>query len=420
VSAGAAPLHPGDGPSPAVTRAAITAVAVLTAINFFNYIDRFIVTALLPDIQAELSLSNTAAGALGTAFIFVYALTSPLFGWAGDRGRRTRWMGVGVAIWSLATGLAGVARSFGALFAARATVGVGEAAYGTITPALLSDYVPPNRRGGVMAIFSAAIPVGSALGYVLGGVLGAHFGWRSAFFAVGFPGLLLALAVYFMPEPERGRFDQPGERVLVPLREAYRELWRSRVYVWTVIGYIAYTFAIGGLAFWMPSYIRLARGLPQEQGMLLFGGITVVTGFVGTLVGGYLGDRLQDRTPNGYVLLSVVSMAIGAAASFGALLARDTTVFIVLLTVGELFIFANTGPVNALIVNTVRPGVRATASATSILLIHLLGDAISPALLGAIADSSSLERAMLVIPAVFVLAGVFWLGSWRRAETEGL
>jgi len=415
VSAGAAPLHPGDGPTPGVTRAAVAAVAALTAINFFNYIDRFIVTALLPDIQAELSLSNTAAGALGTAFIFVYALTSPLFGWAGDRGRRTRWMGVGVAIWSVATGLAGVARSFGALFAARATVGVGEAAYGTITPALLSDYVPPNRRGGVMAIFSAAIPVGSALGYVLGGVLGARFGWRSAFFAVGFPGLLLAVAVYFMPEPERGRFDQASERVLVPLREAYRELWGSRVYVWTVVGYIAYTFAIGGLAFWMPSYIRLARGLPQEEGMLLFGGITVVTGFVGTLVGGYVGDRLQDRSPNGYVLLSVVSMAIGAAASLAALLARDTTVFIVLLAVGELFIFANTGPVNALIVNTVRPGVRATASATAILLIHLLGDALSPALLGAIADSSSLERAMLVIPAVFVLAGVFWLGSWRRA-----
>lgn len=414
MSAGAAPMRPGGAPTPGVTRAAVTAVAVLTAINFFNYIDRFIVTALLPDIQAELSLSNTAAGALGTAFIFVYALTSPLFGWAGDRGRRTRWMAVGVAVWSLATGLAGVARSFGALFAARATVGVGEAAYGTITPALLSDYVPQNRRGGVMAVFSAAIPVGSALGYVLGGVLGARFGWRSAFFAVGFPGLLLALAVYFMREPERGRFDPPGERALVPLREAYRELWRSRVYVWTVIGYIAYTFAIGGLAFWMPSYIRLARGLPQEDGMLLFGGITVVTGFVGTLVGGYVGDKLQDRTPNGYVLLSVVSMALGASASFAALLARDTTVFIVLLTVGELFIFANTGPVNALIVNTVPPGVRATASATAILLIHLLGDAISPALLGALADSSSLANAMLIIPAVFLLAGVFWLGSWQR------
>jgi len=413
----AAPQPPAAVPAPRgdVTRAAVAAVAVLTGINFFNYIDRFIITALLPDIQAELSLSNTAAGTLGTAFILVYAVTSPLFGWGGDRGRRTRWMGIGVAIWSLATALAGVARSFGALFAARATVGVGEAAYGTISPAILSDYVPPNRRGGVMAIFSAAIPVGSALGYVLGGVLGARFGWRSAFFAVGAPGLVLSLAVYFMLEPERGRFDPPGERVLVPLREAYRELWESRVYVWTVVGYVAYTFAIGGLAFWMPSYIRLARGLPQEQGMLLFGGITVVTGFVGTLVGGYVGDRLQDRTPNGYVLLSVVSMVIGAAASLAALLVRDTTLFIVLLTVGELFIFANTGPVNALIVNTVRPGVRATASATAILLIHVLGDAISPALLGSIADHASLARAMLVIPGVFMLAGVFWLGSWRRA-----
>ena len=344
--------------TPSVNRTATAAIAVLTLVNLFNYIDRFIIAALFPEIERELHLSHFQSGLIATAFILVYALTSPLFGWGGDRGIRTRWIAAGVAIWSVATGLAGFARSFVTMFAARATVGIGEAAYGTISPALLSDYVPKNRRGGVMAIFFLAIPVGSALGYVLGGILGARFGWRASFFAVGFPGVLLALALLFLREPERGRFDDPSERGIVPLGQAYLELARNRVYLWTVVGYIAYTFVIGGLANWMPSYIRLERGLPQEQGMLVFGGITVVTGLLGTLIGGAIGDRLQARTTNGYALLSVVSMVCGSGLAFAALLAETQTWFLILLAAGEFFLFANTGPVNALIVNTVRPGGR--------------------------------------------------------------
>jgi predicted MFS family arabinose efflux permease len=405
-------LDEGDGRR--LTRAALYAVAILTAINFVNYIDRFILAALLPDIEADLALSHAQAGLFGTAFTLVFAVASPVFGWGGDRGSRPRWMGLGVGLWSLATGLAGLARSFTGLFAARAAVGVGEAAYGTISYSLLADYVAPDRRGGVMAVFSAAIPVGSALGYMLGGALGARYGWRSAFFVVGFPGLLLALFVYLMRDPTRGRFDPVAERGQVLLREAYRALAHNRVYLATVAGYIAYTFAIGGLAIWMPSYLRAARGLPQEQGMLVFGGITVVTGFVGTLVGGWIGDRLQARGPNGYAWLSVIAMAVGSAFTLAALLAPGREAFLVLLTVAELFLFANTGPVNALIVNTVRPGIRATASGTAILLIHVLGDAVSPPLMGAVADRSSLATAMLVVPAVFLLAGVLWLGSWQR------
>lgn len=395
-------------------RATVVAVAILTLVNVLNYVDRFIATALFPEIQRDLGLSSAQAGMLQSAFIFVYAIASPLFGWGGDRGSRMRWMAAGAGLWSLATGLAGFARGFASLAGARALVGVGEAAYGTISPALLSDYVPEKRRGGLLAVFFLAIPVGSALGYVLGGVLGSRFGWRSAFFAVGFPGLLLALALLLLREPERGRFDPPQSRGRVSLADAYRELRASRVYVWTVVGYIAYTFAIGGLATWMPSYVRLVRGLEAEQGMLVFGGITVVTGLVGTLVGGAIGDKLQARTPNGYALLSVGAMVLGSGLSLAALLSDDLVLFFVLLTAAELCLFANTGPVNALIVSSVRPGVRATASATSILFIHVFGDGPSPPLLGLVADLTSLQTAMLTLPGIFLLAGLLWLGSYRR------
>ncbi len=399
--------------SPPLAKGAVFGVLVLTLVNLFNYIDRFILAALLPDIELELGLSHFQAGLLATAFILVYALASPLFGFVGDRGVRTRWLSLGVGLWSFATGLAGLARSFAALFVARAAVGIGEAAYGTIAPAMLADYVPPRHRGRAMAIFFLAIPVGSALGYILGGVGGTRLGWRATFLLVGLPGLLLALFLWRLREPVRGHFDDAATRGRVPLADAYRELVKNRVYVWTVLGYAAYTFAIGGLANWMPSYVRDERGCSAEQGMLIFGGITVVAGIIGTLVGGALGDKLQSRSANGYAWLSVGAMLVGSVLALLSLLAPDITAFWILLGLGELFLFANTGPVNALIVGVVRPGVRATASATAILVIHVLGDAISPPLIGKLADATSLGEAMLVVPVFFMLAGALWLKSRR-------
>ncbi len=402
-----------SAPSPRVTWAP---VIVLTLVNVFNYVDRSIISALLPEIQSELGLADKLAGLLATAFIIVYALTSPIFGWLGDRGVRKNWVALGVGLWSLATGLAGLARNFGSLFAARAAIGVGEASYGTLSPSLLADYVPRPRRGAVMAVFFAAIPVGTAMGYILGGVLGEALGWRRAFFMVGFPGLLLAAATLLFKEPTRGVHDEAMGEAKVPLLAAYKELLGNRLYVWTVAGYVAYTFAIGALAWWMPSYFMRERGFPPGSGMWLFGGITVVTGLVGTIVGGQLGDRWQARNPNGYVWLSVTAMTAGAALAFAAFLTPHQGAFLTLLGLSELFLFLNTGPVNALIVNSVRPAVRATAAGASIFAIHVLGDAISPFIIGAVADASGLHDAVLLLPAVFFLAGLLWLGSVQRAK----
>ena len=162
-------------------RRARYALAILTLINLFNYIDRWVVAAVVEPIKNSLGLSDTQLGIIGTGFIVVYALTSPVFGSLGDRRRRPPLIALGVAIWSLATGLAGFARGFWTLFIARSAVGVGEAAYGTIAPAILSDLFPIERRGRVFAVFFAAIPIGSAAGYVLGGWADHHFGWRAAF-----------------------------------------------------------------------------------------------------------------------------------------------------------------------------------------------------------------------------------------------
>jgi MFS family permease len=181
------------GKSGLTRRAAAYGLVVMTLLNFVNYIDRYVLPAVGPRVKESLQLTDAQFGFLGSAFLFAYMILAPVFGRLGDRGSRTRLMALGVGIWSLATAGGGIARSFWQMLAARSAVGIGEASYAAISPALISDYYPPQRRGRVFAIFYLAIPVGSAVGYLLGGFLEHQFGWRAAFMAVGLPGLLLAL-----------------------------------------------------------------------------------------------------------------------------------------------------------------------------------------------------------------------------------
>ncbi len=390
---------------------------VLTFINLFNYLDRWVVSALVESLKkSELHLSDFQAGSLTTGFIVVYMLTSPFFGALGDRRSRTRLIALGVAIWSLATALGGLAGSFIALFLARATVGIGEAAYGTIAPSLLADYYPKRQRGRIFSIFFAAIPIGSALGYVVGGLMDQHFGWRAAFYVAGLPGLLLALLVLGLPDPPRGGQDRaddpdadlygghPGQGNVA----VYRHLLRNRPYRLTVLGYAAYTFAIGGLAFWMPAFLERVRGVPKAEATVQFGAIVVVTGFVGTFGGGWLGDYLLKYSREAYLWVSGIATLAAAPFAFVALTVQSPAIYLGALIVTEVLMFASTGPINSAIVNYVSPTERATAIALSILGIHLLGDVPSPALIGAISDASSLGRAVLIVPIAVLLGGVIW------------
>jgi predicted MFS family arabinose efflux permease len=385
--------------------------------NLLNYIDRYLVTALLPEIQQDLRISDSQCGLLGTAFMVVYFLVSPIFGWLGDRVVRPRLLGLGVAVWSLATAAAGMVHGYRGLFMARAAVGIGEAAYGTIAPSLITDSFDRPAHGRRLALFYLATPTGSAIGYLLGGALGTRVGWRPAFLLVGLPGLLLAAVAFALRDPVRSAARPPSVPLGQAIRETYATLWRNGVYVGTVAGYTAYTFALGGLAFWVPTYMMRVRGYPQELGMRYFGGITVVTGIVGTLVGGWLGDRLLRITSKGYTWVSVIAMATGGSLCWAALHSVDNTQFIGLMAAAQLCLFLNTGPVNALIVGSVPQSMRGSAMATSIFCIHLFGDAASPWLIGRFSDTTNLATAMQTIPAVFFWAGVLWATGLMRRRT---
>ena len=415
-----------DGRSGALSgRGAGVALAVLTLINLLNYLDRYVISSLVESLKkSELKLSDTQLGSLMTGFVLVYMLTSPIFGTLGDRRGRPRLLAMGVGIWSAATALGGFARSFAGLFAARSAVGVGEAAYGTIAPALLADSFPKEKRGRVFAVFFAAIPIGSAAGYVLGGLMDQRFGWRAAFFVAGLPGLALALLCLGLKDPPRGAHDrEPGESSRPhpgPLPggegvgKSYLRLLRNREYRLTVLGYAAYTFALGGLAFWAPAFLERVRGMSKADATVQFGAIVVVTGFVGTFAGGWAGDFFQKRSESAYLRVSGWATLAAAPAALVAFTSTSRPVYLSAIVVTELLLFASTGPINSVIVNVVAPTERATAVALSILGIHLLGDVPSPPLIGALSDATSLGRAFLILPAVIALAGAIWLYAARR------
>jgi MFS transporter, Spinster family, sphingosine-1-phosphate transporter len=392
-------------------RGAPYVLGVVTLLNFVNYIDRFILAAVLPRIKTDFDLNDFQLGLLANAFLVAYFITSPAFGRLGDRTSRPRLIGAGVAFWSLATAAAGLTRSFMQLVAARAGVGVGEAAYATISPALLADCFPVARRGRAFSFFYVAIPVGAAVGYLLGGVLERAFGWRAAFYAVGLPGLALAMLALTIPDPPRGASDGGNERGFETLGATLGRLSRNLPYVGTVLGYAAYTFALGGLAVWMPTYLERVRGLDLARADILVGGVTAVAGLGGTFVGGYIGDRLAQRVRYGHLWLSGVATLGASLPAWLALTATSPATYQTSLFVAEFLLFLSTGPINVVIVSAVPAGMRAMAMAVSIFVIHALGDAISPPIIGTLADLGGLARAVTIVPLAIVVSGLVWTAT---------
>lgn len=383
------------------------ALGLLLAVNVLNYIDRQVLFAVFPLIKTDLQLTDTALGLLGSAFMFSYMLFAPLFGWLGDRWSRTKLASGGLVIWSLATAGAGFATGYKSLLAARAAVGIGEASFGTVSPGLVADYFPKERRGKILAWFYVAIPVGSALGYLLGGALGQHYGWHAAFMMVGLPGLLMAIPIALLRTPPRGGDSAHPGGEGKSARTGYSALFRNRSFVFNSIAMAAMTFAIGGLAQWLPSFLNRVHSLDVARGNILFGATTVIAGIVGTLAGGWLGDRWQQTDNRGYLLLSGGGFLIGTPFAVWAILAPDITTCMIAIFIAEFFLFLNTGPLNTVILNVTNPAIRGMAFAVNIFFIHALGDAISPSIIGWLSDQWGLRSALLVTPGAMVVAGLF-------------
>ncbi|HEX4047292.1 MAG TPA: MFS transporter, partial [Elusimicrobiota bacterium] len=295
-------------------------------------------------------------------------------------------------------GAAALATGYVSLFLSRAAVGVGEACYGAISPSFVAERFPPEKRGRALALFSMAIPVGSALGYAGGGLAGDAFGWRRAFLFVGLPGLLLAALCTLLP-------NDPPHRDTPSAAAGYREVLAVPCFRLITLAMAAMTFALGGFAVWMPTFFHRTFQLSVGRAGTIFGGITVLGGIVGSLLGGWLADRLRRRTPEADLIVSGAGLIAGMPLAAAAILAPTLGLSIAALFLAETLLFLNMGPLNAAIVSVTRLETRSMAFAANILVIHLLGDAVSPFLIGWGSDLFGLSRALILACAALGVGG---------------
>lgn len=434
------------------------ALMLLLGLNLLNYADRSVLSALEAKMEPDLlgagdPNAKTKMGSLMLAFLVTYMVLAPVFGILADRWKRWWIVGLGViggGVASFGTGLSpmmapigvGIFSAFGAAVLMRALVGVSESAYGPAAPTLISDLFPMERRGRALAWFYLAIPVGSALGYVYGGLVGSWLGWQWAFYLLLPPAIVLGVLAMCMPEPRRGASDGGGSQTHKSLRAMWSDalaLFKIKSLVWNGIGGIAMTFAIGGLAFWIPRYLALRMNAPGVNTVderiladvnIKFGAITVVAGIAATLLGGLWADKLRAKYGGAYLSMSGWAMMLGFPAFLGVLWLPFPWAW-VMLALTVFLVFLNTGPTNTALANVTQPSIRATAFALNIFFIHALGDAISPMLIGAVADARqkagepevlAIQWGFGLVAIAMVIAGIAWLvgARWVQADTEAV
>lgn len=398
----------------------IGSLVILTGLNLLDYLDRQILAAVLPKLQAEIKIGDEQAGNIATAFMLGYFLTSPIFGYLGDRMPRRWLIAAGVFVWSLGTLLSGHAHTYTMLILFRVLVGFGEASFGTISPGWIADLFSPAKRNTAISWFYLAIPVGSAIGYILGSKIAAVYDWRMAFLCAGYPGLLLAFLMFVLREPARGAMEtapveasggSTGWRM-------YFELFTFPSYVLVIAGYVAQTFAMGGFAFWAPSFLVRAHKMELDAAGGFFGQALVIMGLLATLGGGYLATVWQRRTGRGYAWMLAISALGAVPTAFAAFGLQDATQAKAAMAASMFFLFLCTGPLNTLILETVPVRMRATAVAASIFCIHMFGDLWSPKVVGHFADRwNDLPRACLwVLPGSLVVSAALW--CWLLLGTK--
>lgn len=463
---------PSAAESGGVPRYSYYALAVLTLVNFLNYIDRQVLPALAPTLKEELKLTDTEIGMMEATLLLSFTVLAPLFGKLGDKFSRTKLMAAAAVIWSVATAVTGLADKFPLMLGplnvrlpftnfivaltgvailmciSRAVVGVGESSFSTITPSLIADYFRPEKRATALGIFQAAIPMGFALGYVVGGVLAYYFGWRLAFMFVGLPGLITAVFVWRLKEPVRGASDPvtsaPVEAVKKSDRSWFALSWQiitTRDWFLSTAGYTALTFALGAFATWGTIMLTEDKGMDKTKAAVILGIVTLAGGATGTFGGGWIADRVAKKRVNVYFLVCAIGSLLGIAPAVLVLGSRNIYVYLPAIFLAVMFLFTNNAPFHAILVGSVSPLVRATAVALNIVVIHIFGDVISRFGVGLLSDIlkgggggplASLARtfgvdptaqhmsgALFVAPMALFLSAFFFFWGARKSRIDG-
>jgi MFS transporter, Spinster family, sphingosine-1-phosphate transporter len=401
---------------------ATTALVLLTALNLVNYIDRYILPGVQELVKKEFRVSDSQIGSITFWFFLTYMLSAPFTGWLGDHLPRKPLLIICAVAISLVNILTATVHVFDSLLLRHAILGIGEASLGIYAPALLSDFFPEAQRNRILTIFYTAIPVGAALGYLIGELIGSNYGWRMPFYVSAVPGLTIALLMIFLlREPVRGasegnrkaQTEASQSSFLEKVVESLRLIAKLAVnprYMYATLGMAMVTFSLGGISAWMPSFLQRSGFAPTSVGITL-GGITAVGGLGGTALGGWIAHRWLRTNHRALYLVSAWSAALTVPPAVLCFFGPRSTM-LPALSVAMVLIFLGTGPLNAAIINAVPAGVRSSAIAIELLLIHALGDTPSPKLIGIVSDRSTLSFGLgLTLVTMLIAAVLLFIGA---------
>ena len=389
---------------------------ILFLLNLFNYLDRQVLFSVFPLIQQDLLLSDFQLGILASVFMLVYMCYAPIVGFFADRHPRQYWIAASSLVWSVATFFTGLAKNYFSLFTARALVGVGEGGFTTVAQPFLAEQYPKNKRATILAYFGLAMPAGAALGYLLGGLIGARWGWRMAFWAVGIPGILLGISALLFIKDRAHRSLAKRSR---PAGAQYLSLLRNKPFLFLCLAHAMQTFVLGGVSAWMPTYFNRFFHMDPARAGLVFGFMVIIGGAIGTFLGGKTADRLLKKTDAAYFIVIAACFILMIPFAAAGILSHRLPFSLITFSVAVMLIFAPLGPISASLVALSSRKIRSMAFAVNIFLIHALGDGISPALIGRASDMWGLKMAFLITLALLLPACLFLHLSAKTARAEG-
>jgi MFS family permease len=404
-------------------------LAMLTLVYVFNFIDRQVLVILQESIKKELHLSDTQLGLLSgfTFAVFYVTLGIPIARLA-DRTNRRNTVAVSLGLWSIMTACSGLARNFVQLLLARTGVGVGEAGGSPSSHAMISDYFPPQKRSTALSIYSAGIYFGVLIGFLMGGYLNQHLGWRTAFFVVGIPGIIFSLLFYVtVKEPRRGATDMNGTQVRAPnsFREVLTTLYATKTFVFLALASALNVFCIYGLLNWAPSFLARLHGMKSSEAGALLGLIYGIGGGIGSFAGGLLTDHFGKTDKSWYLKIPAYAVMIGIPFAAGAIFLQNTVLSVTCLGLCACLQSMYLGPSLAVAHSLVPASMRALTSAVFFLVINLIGLGFGPLVVGILSDLlkpalgvESLRWAMTILLLMSFASAVFFFTAAKKLVVD--
>jgi MFS family permease len=387
--------------------------ALLFLLYMFDYIDRMVITSMFPAIEKDWGITHTQSGMLVSAVYWAIVLLTFPVSLLVDRWSRTKTIGIMAIIWSLATALCALTGNYVQLFMARMLIGIGEAGYAPGGSAVISGLFPLNKRSRMMGLWNASIPIGTAIGHLLGGLIAVKLGWKHAFGIVAIPGLIIAILFLFIKDyktVDLAFIDKASRKIKMERKDMVREFLSRPSVIYTYFGMAAVVFVTTALITWLSTYFQNVNGAPMDKAAR-DASLVMVLAVVGAPLGGYLTDAWRKKQANARLLFPAISTLCTAIVLFIALQLRGNIQYLVLLLMGVLVTCFIAGAA-AVTQDVIHPGLRATSYAIAVVVQNLIGSSMAPVVLGKIYDLSNIQTALSILPFILLIgAGLFYIGS---------